>query len=456
MKYNLVSRIGDEAWEWLKSETENNTFSSTKDGIENAVFLEVGSTDAFNHSRISGDSDSLGRKLSHSSLNSSFASVSSPSSVAVSSLAPNYRPISKIDTVRMYIPIRYLTKWIAGVVFGTSGSIMSKLFESARQTHAMPRMSRFLANRETGEYLELVQLENGKFLLNEVLLFHPNVVQTYNYVLSHSVIENGIAEVFNSAALQNTVPCDFCPQLCQCPVSFLRRRSGISFRNRNVGDFLSLFVHSFSQLSDLQIKRFDQNNQFISHESHLVKTHVEIGRSGEKLQRMKRLYVNMLKKNYPGLGIRNLDCLSSENSTDQMRIEPHESQDEMIGMSISNKRSSSEQSSHSLTDHEGRLHQCELCSLKFSTRSHLTAHVNCVHLCLRLYPCHTCDAAFGSLGNLNRHVRAMHQNMKPFECEVCRRSFVSRDKLVRHNASVLHEKRLQLSRTSSHNKQKYS
>lgn len=102
------------------------------------------------------------------------------------------------------------------------------------------------------------------------------------------------------------------------------------------------------------------------------------------------------------------------------------------------------QSSHS-TNSGGRgelnqkIYHCQLCSVTFSQKSHLTQHSRTVHERLRPHKCDQCDMAFAKRYDLTSHVDAVHSKERPYECPTCRKTFAKKSNLTRH-ISYIHEK----------------
>jgi len=66
-----------------------------------------------------------------------------------------------------------------------------------------------------------------------------------------------------------------------------------------------------------------------------------------------------------------------------------------------------------------RSHVCPECSLAFTQRCHLAAHVDVIHKKLRSFACQSCDKTFGTQANLTRHTRTVHERKVRFLCDLC-------------------------------------
>ncbi|XP_069359825.1 zinc finger protein 557-like isoform X2 [Maniola hyperantus] len=80
---------------------------------------------------------------------------------------------------------------------------------------------------------------------------------------------------------------------------------------------------------------------------------------------------------------------------------------------------------------ERKIYRCEICDLKFTTRSSAASHKRVVHEKIKSYVCDLCGYACGTNGELRQH-RAIHSDDKPFVCRTCSKPFKTYSNLKTH------------------------
>jgi len=80
-----------------------------------------------------------------------------------------------------------------------------------------------------------------------------------------------------------------------------------------------------------------------------------------------------------------------------------------------------------------KIYQCKLCTVQFSTNSHLKRHA-VTHTKEYQFTCDVCNKRFSQLPSLKRHT-AIHNGEKPYVCEVCSKSFTQLGNLKRHSVT---------------------
>lgn len=81
-------------------------------------------------------------------------------------------------------------------------------------------------------------------------------------------------------------------------------------------------------------------------------------------------------------------------------------------------------------------HVCEECKKPFASKSHLTRHVNKVHLKLKSFKCDQCESKLSTKKDLTEHVAAVHLKLKPFQCPHCEYKCSSLGNLTKHQNAV--------------------
>ncbi|KAM3967485.1 LOW QUALITY PROTEIN: uncharacterized protein ACR2FA_010062 [Aphomia sociella] len=90
----------------------------------------------------------------------------------------------------------------------------------------------------------------------------------------------------------------------------------------------------------------------------------------------------------------------------------------------------SHQKSH-IPIEERKIYHCDVCDLKFTTRSSAASHKRVVHDKIKSYVCDLCGYACGTSGELRQH-RAIHSDDKPFVCGKCYKPFKTHSNLKTH------------------------
>ncbi|KAG6440546.1 hypothetical protein O3G_MSEX001327 [Manduca sexta] len=78
-----------------------------------------------------------------------------------------------------------------------------------------------------------------------------------------------------------------------------------------------------------------------------------------------------------------------------------------------------------------KIYHCEVCNMKFTTRSSASSHKRVVHDKIKGYVCDLCGYACGTNGELRQH-RAIHSDDKPFVCGKCNKPFKTYSNLKTH------------------------
>lgn len=80
---------------------------------------------------------------------------------------------------------------------------------------------------------------------------------------------------------------------------------------------------------------------------------------------------------------------------------------------------------------ERKIYHCDVCNMKFTTRSSASSHKRVVHDKIKAYVCDLCGYACGTNGELRQH-RAIHSDDKPFVCRKCDKPFKTYSNLKTH------------------------
>nr|XP_026483888.1 zinc finger and BTB domain-containing protein 41-like [Vanessa tameamea] len=78
-----------------------------------------------------------------------------------------------------------------------------------------------------------------------------------------------------------------------------------------------------------------------------------------------------------------------------------------------------------------KLHECNICKKKYSSRTLLTEHMN-VHSGSRPYACDVCGKAFASKYTHQSHLKTHLVRPRPYKCEQCGKSFFTLQNLNQH------------------------
>ena len=90
-------------------------------------------------------------------------------------------------------------------------------------------------------------------------------------------------------------------------------------------------------------------------------------------------------------------------------------------------------------------YKCAICPSMFSQKTHLTTHIDSVHLKKKNYLCprSPCEYASTRKGTLEKHVQAVHDKIKPFTCEVCSQKFNQKAHMTAHLDAIHLKRKLQ-------------
>lgn len=78
-----------------------------------------------------------------------------------------------------------------------------------------------------------------------------------------------------------------------------------------------------------------------------------------------------------------------------------------------------------------KIYHCDMCNMKFTTRSSAASHKRVVHDKIKGYVCDLCGYACGTNGELRQH-RAIHSDDKPYVCRQCSKPFKTYSNLKTH------------------------
>jgi len=88
-------------------------------------------------------------------------------------------------------------------------------------------------------------------------------------------------------------------------------------------------------------------------------------------------------------------------------------------------------------------YKCALCPSTFNQKTHLTTHIDSVHLKKKNYFCSKCDYAATRKGAVEKHVQAVHDKIKPFSCDMCGLKFSQKAHMTAHFDAIHLKRKLQ-------------
>ena len=112
---------------------------------------------------------------------------------------------------------------------------------------------------------------------------------------------------------------------------------------------------------------------------------------------------------------------------------------EPLPLEVANTFSSSQASSTVIS----KCYKCAICPSTFSQKTHLTTHIDCVHLKKKNFFCPKCEYAATRKGTLDKHVQAVHDKLKPFSCDICSLKFSQKAHVQAHFDAIHLKRRLQ-------------
>jgi len=83
---------------------------------------------------------------------------------------------------------------------------------------------------------------------------------------------------------------------------------------------------------------------------------------------------------------------------------------------------------------------CEVCDMKFKTKSKLQRHINGVHIKDQKYFCIVCKKGFTSNDAISKHVILHDNSRKRVICEICKKLFSTKDVMINHKNRVHYPK----------------
>ena len=92
------------------------------------------------------------------------------------------------------------------------------------------------------------------------------------------------------------------------------------------------------------------------------------------------------------------------------------------------------------------LHECKICSVKFTHKHDLSGHIDLVHEKKARYKCDICDAKFSHKMKLKIHIASVHklpvheEDKSSVICELCNKKLSSKAYLKLH-ISFVHERK---------------
>ena len=88
-------------------------------------------------------------------------------------------------------------------------------------------------------------------------------------------------------------------------------------------------------------------------------------------------------------------------------------------------------------------YKCAICPSTFNQKTHLTTHIDSVHLKKKNYFCSKCDYAATRKGAVEKHVQAVHDKIKPFSCDMCALKFSQKAHMTAHFDAIHLKRKLQ-------------
>ena len=88
-------------------------------------------------------------------------------------------------------------------------------------------------------------------------------------------------------------------------------------------------------------------------------------------------------------------------------------------------------------------YKCAICPSTFNQKTHLTTHIDSVHLKKKNYFCSKCDYAATRKGAVEKHVQAVHDKIKPFTCDMCALKFSQKAHMTAHFDAIHLKRKLQ-------------
>ena len=92
--------------------------------------------------------------------------------------------------------------------------------------------------------------------------------------------------------------------------------------------------------------------------------------------------------------------------------------------------------------HQGKKFMCEICSMSFKFKHHLSAHM-LKHSGVRAFKCTVCEKSFGRKQILDTHMLS-HTGVRAFYCDKCKKDFLRKTDLNRHRRKFHPEMEQQL------------
>lgn len=213
----------------------------------------------------------------------------------------------------------------------------------------------------------------------------------------------------------------------------------IQLKNDNLNDIDSYL----SQISDTQMARYDNTNEFDNQE---LKENMQLNIEDPDPYMIQSINVPAEIEKDSKSYIRNeagthqcKKCKKQYTTKGYLSIHMktiHEGLKIKIPCDLCDKVSSSNagHSYHKRTVHEGRKYPCNKCNLSYKLKSNLSIHFKTVHEGLK-YPCDLCDWVFSSTKTLLCHKQSIHEGIK-YHCNICNLSYTKKYNLKLHKRAV--------------------